>query len=107
MAVIDPGLQLSDHLFQSGAQRVIHRFREDIRAWRHEMSSDPKGGTRLEPMLHEDTGLVDLERLAQRFETLPDQRGEGSRGLMVAVSKDELHDGPSIASSSGFDKDTY
>ena len=107
MAVIDPGLELTDHLVERGAQRVIDGVREDIRTGCHEVGGDPEGRARFEPALQENASFVDLERLAQRFDALLDQRGEGWRGLMVAVLQDEFHGEPTFRRKWGFDKDAF
>lgn len=107
MAVVDPGLELAEHLSQRGAQRVIDGFREDVRTRSDKVGGHQERRARFEPTLDEDASLVDLKSLAQGFEAFFDQRGEGWGRFMVAVSKDEFHDAASFAGASGFDKDTY
>ena len=105
LAVFDALIELSEQFAQRGAQGVIDGFREDVRPGRHEMGRDPEGRALFEPALDEHSSFVDLQSLAQRFQTLFNQRGEGWRGLVMAVSKDEFHDAPTFTATSGFDKD--
>ena len=100
MAVVDARLELRDRLLQRGAQRVIDALREDIRSRRHEVGRDPEGGAGFESALHEHTGLVDAQ--LQQIELLFQKRGEGGRGLMVAVLKSEFNHESNFSAGSGF-----
>ena len=100
-------LELAKHFSQRRAQGVIDGFREDIRPGRHEMGRNAEGRAFFEPALNPHAGFVDLEPLAQRFEALFDERGEGRGGLMVAVREDEFHDELSFAVQARFDKDAF
>ena len=86
MAVVDARFELRDRFLQRGAQRVIDALREDVRSRRHEVGRDSEGRAGFEPTLHEHAGLVDAQ--LQQIESLFKERGEGRRGLMVAVLKD-------------------
>ena len=85
MAVVDARFEMRDRLLQRGAQRVIDALREDVRSRRHEMGRDPEGRAGFEPALHEHAGYIDAQ--LQQIELLFKERGEGGRGLMVAVLK--------------------
>ena len=100
MAVVDARFELRDRLLQRGAQRVIDALREDVRSRRYEVGCDPEGRAGFEPALHEHAGFVDAQ--LQQIELLFKERGEGGRGLMVAVLQGEFHDGSNFSVGSGF-----
>ena len=107
MAVFDSGLELADHFFKRGTQRVVNSIREDIWSGCHKVSHDPERRARPKSVFDEHARFVDLEQLAQRFDALFDQRGEGLRGLVMTVGKGEFHDADRFDIKFGFDKDTY
>ena len=96
VAVVDARFEFDDQLLQRGAQRVIHGFREDIRPRRDEMRRDAERRARLETVLDEHAGLVDLQRLAERFDLLGDERGEGVGRLMMTMLNEEFHNAPTL-----------
>lgn len=107
MPVVDARFEIGDQLLQRGAQRVIDGFGQDVRPRRDEMRRNAEGRAGFEPSLDENAGLVDLQRLAERFDLLLDKFGEGWGRLMVAMLKDEFHDGPNFSARSSFDKDAF
>jgi hypothetical protein len=102
MAVVDARFELRDRLLQRGAQGVIDSLGEDVGSGRHEVGRDPEGRAGIGPALHEHASLINLESRAQRLKLLLKERGEGARGLMVAMLQDEFHDGASLRVCSGF-----
>lgn len=107
LSVTDARLKLPDHLIQRGPQGVIDRFGKEIRPRRDQMGADPEWRAGVMPVFDEDAGLVDLQILAQSFQALADQGGEGWRGLMMQMIEDEFHDVPILAAQPDFDKDTF
>lgn len=101
VAVVDACFKLRNHLLQRSAEGVINGFREDVGSRRHEVRRDPEGRAGFGPAFHEHASLVNPETRAQQFELLFEERGEGARGLMVAMLQDEFH-GVSFCVSSGF-----
>ena len=102
--MVDAGFELRDGFLQRGAERVIRGLGAHVRPRRYEMRGDAEGRTGFQAALDEHAGLVDAQRVAQRFDVLADERGEELGRLMVAVLQDEFHNAPILTRGRGFDK---
>lgn len=103
VAVVDPGFEFSDQLFERRAQCVIDRFLLDVGTRRDEVRGDEEGRARFKPPLDEHASFVNLQRRLQRFQLRADERYEGGRRMMMTMSDVKFHDVRRLASPSGFD----